>query len=97
MYSVMILFVWYLVNFFFVIFDFEEDGELSVFGEFRYLEKYLGKRLKELEVLFSEGFGGVVLGIFLLSVLFRCFNMMEVRCFNCDNNWYIEVFWFGSV
>lgn len=96
MYSVMILSVWYLANFSSAISDSEEDGELSVLGELRHLEKHLGKRLKELEVSLSEGFGGVALGTLPLPALFRCLNMMEARCSNCDNSWYIEVSWFGS-
>lgn len=75
-----------LANFSSAISDSEEDGELSVLGELRHLEKHLGKRLKELEVSLSEGFGGVALGTLPLPALFRCLNMMEARCSNCDNS-----------
>lgn len=94
--QVIFLNVWYLANFSSAISDSEEDGELSVLGELRHLEKHLGKRLKELEVSLSEGFGGVALGTLPLPALFRCLNMIEARCSNCDNSWYIDVSWFGS-
>lgn len=86
----------YLANFSSAISDSDEEGELSVLGELRHLEKHLGKRLKELEVSLSEGLGGEALGTLPFPALLRCLSMMEARCSSWDNSWYTDVSWLGS-